>query len=147
MSLNAIPFKLPEPFALPDAWLGQFQGTTVHETAQFLAAFFISQDFADWVSMQTAELTPVAETPLPSGMPTAPELDAFARQAMQQASPLLIMGETQGQPLGFLYAIPLLVNGQSRGALLLRRPPQAGPLNHDQPAIVHALAEYLGSRL
>lgn len=145
--LQAVPFRLPEPFELPDAWLDQFQGTTVHEMAGFLSSFLLNQDFADWVSIQTADLTPVAQTPLKTGLPSMAELDGFARTALEQSSSQLIMGDVDGQPAGFLYAIPLMGETGARGALLLHRPPQAGPLNHDQPAIVHALAGFLGSRL
>lgn len=147
MPLTAVPFRLPEPFALPDAWLAQFQGTTTHEMTLFLTSFLLNQDFADWVSIQGRDLTPLAQTPLVKGLPASQELDGFAQQAMENSSSLLIMGDLDGQPAGFLYAVPLLANGQARGALMLHRPPAAGPLNHDQPAIVNALSEFLGSRL
>jgi hypothetical protein len=47
--------------------------------------------------------------------------------------------------IGFLYVFPLAAPGHPpRGALMIHRALGAGPLNHDQPAIAHALAHLLG---
>lgn len=89
----------------------------------------------------------------------------FMARAVADAKPLLYMGEVAeadaepfpagfkawllgGAPaanVGFLYVYPLLApDGAARGALMIHRSLAAGPLNHDQPAIAHALAHLLG---
>lgn len=91
----------------------------------------------------------------------------FLVQAIQGGSPLLMMGDVtptgtdpfpsafrayllQGQAqanLGFLYVFPLKDDeGQVHGALALHRALGSGPLNHDQPAIAHALVLELSRR-
>ncbi|HEY9720678.1 MAG TPA: hypothetical protein V6D47_01610 [Oscillatoriaceae cyanobacterium] len=92
----------------------------------------------------------------------------FLDEAIAANQPLLLMGElaadetvafpdafkryllrgAQRAPIGFLYVFPLDdTAGQARGALAIHRGLTAGPLNHDQPAIAHALARALGERL
>jgi hypothetical protein len=91
----------------------------------------------------------------------------FLRQAIERGTPLLLMGELrQDEPgpfppafagyllggaasanVGFLYVFPLVdEHGAAHGALALHRPLQAGPLNHDQPAIAQALVTELAAR-
>lgn len=99
------------------------------------------------------------------GAMAAGQLGAFLHPAVADAKPLLYMGEVtdaDGGPfppalhtwllggqavanVGFLYVYPLLdPAGKARGALMIHRSLAAGPLNHDQPAIAHALAHLLG---
>lgn len=91
----------------------------------------------------------------------------FLGRAVTGRQPLLMMGDVvdgeadpfpasfrayilKGQPknnLGFLYVFPLLdAAGEAHGAIALHRGLASGPLNHDQPAIVHALVTELGAR-
>jgi hypothetical protein len=91
----------------------------------------------------------------------------FMGRAVTGGQPLLMMGDVvegepdpfpksfrayilKGQPknnLGFLYVFPLTDSaGQTHGAIALHRGLASGPLNHDQPAIVHALVTELGAR-
>lgn len=95
----------------------------------------------------------------------AGQLGAFMARAVSEARPLLYMGEVADadqEPfppafkgwllagaatanIGFLYVFPLLAPaGQACGALMIHRTLAAGPLNHDQPAIAHAIAHLLG---
>lgn len=91
----------------------------------------------------------------------------FLGQAVHGGQPLLMMGELepngpdpfpaglrtallQGQPkanLGFMYVFPIKdENGRVHGAMALHRALGSGPLNHDQPAITHALILELARR-
>ena len=59
----------------------------------------------------------------------------------------LMAGSTKGN-LGFSYANPIVdANGKVHGVLCLYRSLAAGPLNHDQPALVRALVLLLGENL
>ena len=90
---------------------------------------------------------------------------AFMARAVTEARPWLYMGEVTADDMetfpvafktwllggaaaaniGFIYAYPLLTPaGVARGALMIHRSLASGPLNHDQPAIAHALAYLLG---
>jgi hypothetical protein len=58
----------------------------------------------------------------------------------------LLHGEKTGN-LGFLYVFPIKdESGAVHGALALHRWLASGPLNHDQPAITHALILELARR-
>lgn len=91
----------------------------------------------------------------------------FMGQAVSGGQPLLMMGEVelrgsdpfptafrfyllhgdQKNNLGFLYVFPVKdESGHVHGALALHRWLQSGPLNHDQPAITHALVLELAKR-
>jgi hypothetical protein len=91
----------------------------------------------------------------------------FLVQAINGGQPLLMMGDVtpegndpfpaafrayllQGQAqanVGFLYVFPLKDDdGNVHGALALHRALGSGPLNHDQPAITHALVLELSRR-
>ncbi len=95
----------------------------------------------------------------------AGQVGEFMARAVTEGKPLLYMGEvadadpepfppafktwllgsSAAANIGFLYVFPLLAPaGQARGALMIHRSLAAGPLNHDQPAIAHALAHLLG---
>lgn len=103
----------------------------------------------------------------------APALDSdagrqhFLGQGIHAAQPLLMMGDVElqapdafptafrfyllrGNPkhnLGFLYVFPLKdEQGRVHGAMALHRWLESGPLNHDQPAITHALILALSRR-
>lgn len=111
---------------------------------------------------------PMAKEALQRGLEAL--ADAPAGEAMHRAvetgSALLLMGDLEAgdpavpapiasyllggeakAPIGFLYVLPLLdASGTARGAMALHRPLAAGPLNHDQPAIAHALAAEIAAR-
>jgi hypothetical protein len=56
-----------------------------------------------------------------------------------------VLGHASQAALGFLYAYPLPgPEDKAVGALIIHRTLAAGPLNHDQPAIVQAIALLLG---
>jgi hypothetical protein len=88
------------------------------------------------------------------------DADAFLGRAVREGQPLLLMGAADptdaaplpealrghmldGGQLGFLYLYP--IDGEA--ALMIHRPLAAGPLNHDQPAIAHAVADLLAEAL
>lgn len=91
----------------------------------------------------------------------------FMGQAIHAGQPLLMMGdvsvhEADGFPtalrfyllrgnqtnnIGFLYVFPVKDDeGQIHGAIAVHRWLASGPLNHDQPAITHALILELAKR-
>lgn len=68
--------------------------------------------------------------------------------ALPEAFKGYLLGGVERASIGFLYVFPLVnAAGNARGALAIHRGLTAGPLNHDQPAIAHALAHALGARL
>ena len=174
MPVAAIPFKAPAPFEIPPHMADPIRQAPRDAAALQALQLLQQVDAGDALAVAWADAGALVAGPFIGADGAAEGAlrtlaDAgpgpFMARAVADARPLLYMGElaeADAEPfpagfkawllggaaqasVGFLYVYPLLApGGEARGALMIHRSLAAGPLNHDQPAIAHALAHLLG---
>jgi hypothetical protein len=173
MPIAVIPFKAPPPFELP-THLQEALGAPPFEAAGHQALAILEEAGAGdllFLVRRAEGLGPfigvdAAADGVLSALAAQSDALEFVSQALSATGSLLWMGElTQGEPcpfpdvltlywlagdlrrqLGFLYAFPWGAGPLKAGALFIHRPLEAGPMNHDMPAIAQALAQALGQQ-
>lgn len=174
MPLMSVPFKLPAPYPLPVGLTDAWQRQSLEQNVSAIVSLLVDEGIADLALLERCDGESLRVTAVHSRQadafqalagavdPMTPE--QFAMQALEAGSPLLVMGDVEptegglrpefvqaflaGRPqadIGFAYVLPLIgASGTRHGVLTLVR--GDGPLNHDQPAIVQALGQWLAHR-
>ena len=182
MPINMIPFNMPEPAEIPAHIISNLQQMDPPQAVQRGMELLIQIEAAEtilyeqldangqlaWgaaVSQQTSRADELKNRLAPSyTQPLDETQNSLARQALTQASALLVMGQVSadesptipqallefllnGVPsgsIGFNYVLPLIASNQTPlGALTLIRPGDSGPLNHEQPNLTEALRQII----
>ncbi len=173
MPLMSVPFNLPAPYPLPPGLTQTLQSQPIDRNVEALTHMLIEDGMADVVLLETLVGEALSVKAVEARSAAAYKAlvgitenlgERFSAKALQTGSPLLVMGEVEpgetgltpafvegflaGRPkadLGFGYVLPLIgESGTRHGVLTLIR--GDGPLNHDQPAIVHAFGRWLAHR-
>lgn len=173
MPLMSVPFKLPAPYPLPVGLTENLKRQPVDQNVEAIMTLLIDEGIAEVAMLELLSGERLCVKAARSQRASAyqdlegscePLGERFSAKALESGSSLLLMGdlatgETGLTPgfverflagrsqtdLGFAYVLPLVgESGTRHGVLTLVR--GDGPLNHDQPAIVQALGQWLAHR-